>query len=64
MPGHEIDGRAMKIGEIKISYEMAEDGDVLTNVEVDGELPFVTQLGLLEMAKDTLLRGVDDEEDL
>lgn len=44
-----------KIGYIHIDYRLASGGDIITSVDTDGDLPLVTQLGLLEMAKDTLL---------
>jgi hypothetical protein len=51
------------IGTLKIHYVLDEDGDILTGVEVEGEIPVVVQLGLLEMAKDTILNPPDDDDD-
>lgn len=45
------------IGSIHITQEIADDGDVLTNVTVDGDMHLVTQLGLLRLAEDTLING-------
>lgn len=40
-----------------ITYDMTDDGDMLTGVSVDGDMPIVTQLGLLDLARDTVLAG-------
>lgn len=53
----------MNVGSITITYNMADDGDMLTDVSVEGELPIVTQLGLLELAKDSILIGTVDDDD-
>ena len=53
----------MKIGFIHIDYALQSDGEVTTSVNCDGEIPLVTQLGLLEMAKDSLLHPPADQED-
>ena len=53
----------MKIGFIHIDYTLQPDGDVTTSVDCEGEIPLVTKLGLLEMAKDTLLHPEPDTED-
>lgn len=47
----------LPVGSIHISYDLADDGDILTRVDVSGDLPVVTILGLLSMATDTVLRG-------
>lgn len=52
----------MNVGSITITYEIDEDGDMLTGVSIEGELPVVTQLGLLELAKDTIL-SMDELDD-
>lgn len=49
------------LGFIHITYEVGENGEVETSVTTDEELPLVIQLGLLDLAKDTLLRGETDE---
>lgn len=54
---------SMKIGFIHIDYTLQPDGDVTTSVDCEGEIPLVTKLGLLEMAKDTLLHPELDPED-
>ncbi|VEW13518.1 Uncharacterised protein [Brevibacterium casei] len=51
------------VATITISYEMDDLGDLLTNVNIEGDIPIVTQLGLLEMAKDSILIGIDGDED-
>lgn len=51
----------MIVGEIKITYELAPDGDVITTLNVEGDLHVATQLGLLELAKDTILHGEEEE---
>lgn len=52
----------MRIGSIVITYSMADDGDLLTDVTVEGDIPVATQLGLLELAKDSILIGVVDDD--
>ena len=55
----------LTVGTIEISYTIESDGDVTTSVlfaDFD-VVPFVTQLGLLAIAKDTLLRLADAEDD-
>lgn len=52
---------AMPLGTITISYFLDTDGEMATGVSVDGDMPLVTQLGLLRTAEDTILRM--DEED-
>lgn len=51
------------VATITISYEMDDLGDLVTNVNIEGDIPIVTQLGLLEMAKDSILIGIDGDED-
>lgn len=46
---------------ITITHGLDEDGDMIYNVRVDGELPYVYALGLLEAAKENL-RGIYDPE--
>lgn len=53
----------VEIGTIHIRYWADEGGDLLTSVSVDGEMPLVTVIGLLEMAKDELLHPFQDEEE-
>lgn len=53
----------MVVATITITYEMDDRGDLVTNVNIEGDIPIVTQLGLLEMAKDSILIGIDEEED-
>lgn len=52
----------VEIGTIHIRYWADEDGDLLTSVSVDGEMPLVTVIGLLEMAKDELMHSFEDED--
>lgn len=52
----------MIVGEITITYELAEDGDMITTLNVEGDIHVATQLGLLELAKDTILHAEEDEE--
>lgn len=51
----------MNAGNIKISYDVWPDGDIVTAVDVEGDIPLVTQLGLLELAKDTILKKAAGE---
>lgn len=52
----------VEIGTIHIRYWADEDGDLLTSVSVDVEMPLVTVIGLLEMAKDELMHSFEDED--
>lgn len=52
-----------EIGRIEITYVIEDDGDIVSEVEVKGDIPFVTQIGLLEMAKDSLFNGSEEDED-
>lgn len=52
----------MNAGNIKISYDVWPDGDIVTAVNVEGDIPLVTQLGLLELAKDTILKKAAGED--
>ncbi len=55
---------AIHVGSIHIGYDLADDGEPITTVTTDGDMPLVTQLGLLRLAEDTLMNGaLDDEED-
>ena len=54
---------SMKIGFIHIDYTLERDGSITTGLDCEGDIPLVTQLGLLEMAKDTLLHPPTDPED-
>lgn len=53
----------VSIGTITITYDMTDDSDMLTGVSVDGDMPIVTQLGLLDLARDTILAGCYDTEE-
>lgn len=50
----------MDLGSITITHFIDEGGDIVTGVSVDGDIPIVTQLGLIRMAEDTILRGTDE----
>lgn len=50
------------IGSITISYYIGHDGDMISGVSVEGDLPMITRLGLLRMAEDTILRMDEDDE--
>lgn len=52
-----------QIGFIHIDYTLERDGSIITGLDCEGDIPLVTQLGLLEMAKDTLLHPPTDPED-
>lgn len=52
--------QAMDLGSITITHFIDEGGDIVTGVSVDGDIPIVTQLGLIRMAEDTILRGTDE----
>lgn len=51
------------IGSIHIGYEIWEDGDMVTTLTVEGDIPVVTQLGLLRMAEDTILHPEGEGND-
>lgn len=55
-----------EVGRITITYTAWEDGDLVINHEIDGDLPVVVQVGLLEMTKDTILAedAVADDDEL
>ena len=44
-----------------IDLVAVEDGDLVTEVEVEGNPPFVTALGMVEMARQQLWDMADDE---
>ena len=52
----------VEVGRITITYEVDRDGDMLTDVQVDGDPPLIVLLGLLRLAEDTLLQRVADDE--
>lgn len=52
----------MVIGRIEIVVIVSEDGDMRIHHSCSGDLPVVTKLGVLEMTKDTILNGPEDEE--
>lgn len=54
---------AIKVGYVYIDYTLRENGDATMSVDTDGDLPVVVQLGLLEMAKDTILHPPKDHEE-
>ena len=51
------------VGSIRITYDLWENGDIVTQVHTEGDLPLVIQLGLLEMAKDTLIKINEGEQE-
>lgn len=52
-----------KIGYIHIDYTIAPDGDLQTRLDFEGDIPLVTQLGLIELAKDSLLNPPESDEE-
>jgi hypothetical protein len=46
----------VQLGRLIITYELEQDGTMPTTLSVEGEIPVAVQLGLLELAKDTILR--------
>lgn len=54
---------SLDIGYIHIDYQIQDDGEITMHLDVDGDLPVVTQLGLLELAKDTVLNQDPEEEE-
>lgn len=55
----------MLFGRIEIEMNIAEDGELIHTVTTSGhngdDLPLIQALGALEMAKDSLLHGPDEE---
>lgn len=51
------------IGYIHIDYTLQDDGDIAVAVDTDGDLPLMTQLGLIELAKDTLMHPPTEKEE-
>lgn len=52
----------MDIGRITIDYWLTDEGDLQTGVTVEGDIPLVTQLGIIELSKDSLLHPPTDED--
>lgn len=50
------------MGSIRIDYYLTEDGDAQFTYETEGDLAVITQVGLLEMAKDGVLHPPEDDE--
>lgn len=53
----------LELGEIVLTYSITEDGDIMSGLSITGEIPVAMQLGLLELAKDTILRGIYEDDD-
>lgn len=53
----------MTVGEIRIRSVIAETGhpEVAIDLPDTDDVPLVTQLGMLELAKDTLLNGPEED---
>lgn len=52
----------MDIGTITITVYLDDDGDEMTSVNVTGDhFPLISQLGALELARDSLLRPEEDQ---
>ena len=51
------------VGEVTITLSIAPDGDLIVGTEWDEDIPFVNLLGMVEIAKDTILRSVPDQDD-
>lgn len=53
----------MTVGEIRIRSVIAETGhpEIAVTLPDTDEVPLVTQLGMLELAKDTLLNGPEED---
>ena len=52
----------MDIGTITITVYLNDNADEIVSVDVTGDhFPLITQLGALELARDTLLRPEDGE---
>lgn len=47
---------------ITITHGLDERGDMIFNVDLDGDMPYVYTLGLLEAAKDNLKEMFTEEQ--
>ncbi|GAB3192076.1 hypothetical protein [Nesterenkonia suensis] len=56
-------GGAIALGTISISYAIDPDGQPDVGMSFAEDLPLVTQLGMLALAKDTLLRADEWDDD-
>lgn len=52
-----------EVGSIHISYYLDDEGELVSGVSLEGDMPIVVVIGLLEMAKDTVLASTYEEED-
>lgn len=52
-----------EVGAIHISYYLDEEGELISGVSVEGDMPMVVVIGLLEMAKDTVLATSYEEDE-
>lgn len=52
-----------EVGSIHISYYLDEEGELVSGVSVEGDMPMVVVIGLLEMAKDTVLATSYEEDE-
>lgn len=51
----------IEMGKITITLTAQEDGDMVIDYESTGDMPLAMQIGVLEMTKDTILNGPEDE---
>ncbi|MCQ9384411.1 hypothetical protein [Brevibacterium moorei] len=54
---------AVLIGRITIDYHATTDGDLVTTYDSTGDMPVVTQLGLLRMCEDTILQPEEGDNE-
>lgn len=58
---------SMDLGRITVRYWLTDDGQPIVSVDVEPEdpqqLPILTQLGMLDLARDTLLHPADSAGD-
>ena len=52
-----------QVGRLTITYTIEADGNMTSDYDIDGDLPLVTQLGLLRLAEDTAIRVAMDGDD-
>jgi hypothetical protein len=61
----ELPEGALPIGEIIIRYYLDDDGAPMIQIDLPDtdSVPAVVQLGMLDLARDSILHGPDDEDE-
>lgn len=53
---------AMTLGSITVTLDVLDDGSLDVNITTEGTLQYVTAMGMLEMAKESLDTLLNDED--